>query len=346
MKTLTKMAYGLVLAPLLSLEANSQTVFSAGDLPSHTGQYSRMYFSTNVDLSTLLGQPGGPRRWDFSQTQQPNESVRRTDVVTTDDGGQGASFPGAAYAERDTDEPTSQIAWRYCTITNAGRLYYGFYNPVDDPVSPLVVFDQPTLDVPGSVQYGQTWKRSVAWTNEVASLYLVAYHFTASATVDAYGTLVLPNLGEVPALRVKELHDYEASGYFLDSWLPFLSQTNVYYYWLAPGLGMPVQILSIGDNVLDPTTPLPHTNEVLRAFSISYFTNPPPLKPVSELRIRLNSGLAILEWRQATNASSYSVETSGGLLLTNWQLLSLPATNSWSDPLTSTQRFYRVFYAP
>jgi hypothetical protein len=97
--------------------------------------------------------------------------------------------------------------------------------------------------------------------------------------------------------------------------------------------------------VLYPT-PLPHTNEFLRSFVTSYFTNQPSLNPVSALRIRLNNGLAILEWPQATNASSYRIETSGKLPLTNWQLLSLPATNSWSEPLTSTQRFYRVFSSP
>jgi hypothetical protein len=345
MKTLTKMVYGLGLAPLLALEANSQVVFSAADLPSHAGQYSRAYFSTNADLSALLGQPGGPRRWDFSQPRQPNESIRRTDIVTTDDGGQGASFPDAVYAERDTDEPASQIAWRYYTITNAGRLYYGFYDPVDDPVTPLVVFDHPTLDVPASVQYGQTWNRSVAWTNIFMEL-PIAYHFAAGAKVDAYGTLALPDLGEVPALRVTETHNWDYSEYIVDlGWLPIDSHTDLYYYWLCPEIGMPVQILSFGNNVLYPI-PLPHTNEVLRVFAASYFTNQPPFNPVSKLSIRLNNGLGILAWRQATNASSYRVESSGGLPLTNWQLLGLPATNSWSDPLTSTQRFYRVLYTP
>src|ERR1035441_9905012 len=121
MQTLTKIVYGLGPAPMLALERNSQVGFRVRDPPSQVGQSSRAYFSTNADLSALLGQPGGPRRWDFSQSRQPNESIRRTDIVTTDDGGQGASFPDAVYAERDTDEPASQIAWRYYTITNAGR---------------------------------------------------------------------------------------------------------------------------------------------------------------------------------------------------------------------------------
>jgi hypothetical protein len=56
--------------------------------------------------------------------------------------------------------------------------------------------------------------------------------------------------------------------------------------------------------------------------------------------------VAILNWTQATNASAYEVEALGALSATNWQSVSLPASNSWSEALTTTQRFYRVSIKP
>ena len=323
---------------------HAQPLFHSSNLPGRTGDYCRAYFSTNVNVASLIAPATGAQRWDISQSQQPGELIRRTDIVGPDDGGNGASFPNAAFAERDTDEPNSQIAWRYYTLTNQGRLYYGFYNPVDDSATPLVVFDQPTCDIPSTVQLGQSWNRSVNWTNIVFFSFPVAYHFTASAQVDAYGTLVLPGIGEVPALRVKEVHDYEESENVSGSWFPIVSQTNIYYYWLSPQIGIAAQVLQLGDNTLFPT-PLPNTNAFLRVFESSVSSNQ-STSPVTGLRLHLQGNLAILNWNQQTNIAGYQVESLGALTSTNWQVLGAPGTNSWSDPLTLTQRFYRVFYHP
>jgi hypothetical protein len=64
------------------------------------------------------------------------------------------------------------------------------------------------------------------------------------------------------------------------------------------------------------------------------------------LRIRHQSGLASLDWRPVTNASAYRVEALGNVERCNWQIVSWPVTNSWAEPLTPTQRFYRVFARP
>jgi hypothetical protein len=328
---------------MLCATAGAQTTFSGTDLPQHLGEFSRAYYSTNVNVAALLGQPGGPQRWDFSSPQQAGEVVWRTDIVSPDDPNPGA-FPGAAYAERDTQEPTTQIAWRYYSMTNQGRLYYGFDNPINDPASPLVVFDQPTLDLPCPVQYGQSWNRYVSWYDTVLS-FPVVYDFTASVEVDAYGAVVLPGLGERPALRVRELHDYEASYYFLGTWVPFVSQTNVYYYWLTPQVGVSAQVILFGLNTLSPT-PLDQTNLFLRLFERSGVTNSASWSPVNDLRIRIEGAQAMLDWGRVTNASAYRVEALGTLATTNWQSLASPTTNWWSEPLTGTQRFYRVFWNP
>jgi hypothetical protein len=60
----------------------------------------------------------------------------------------------------------------------------------------------------------------------------------------------------------------------------------------------------------------------------------------------LQLGQAVFNWLAASNASAYQVQAVGGLAKTNWQVLASPATNSWSESTTTTQRFYRVFIEP
>jgi hypothetical protein len=107
---------------LLAVPAGAQPAFSSSSLPSTAGQYVRAYYSTNVNVASLLALTNGAQYWDFSQPQQPNETILRTDIVSPDDNDDQASFPDAAYAERDTLEPTNEIAWRYYSLTNHGRL--------------------------------------------------------------------------------------------------------------------------------------------------------------------------------------------------------------------------------
>jgi hypothetical protein len=337
-----------ILGILFCASAEAQVNFAASNIPSQVGQYSRAYYSTNVNVASLLALTNGPQRWDFSQPKQLNETILRTDIIATGNGYDGGSFPAASYSEQDTMEPNSQIAWRYYSVTNQGRLYYGFYNPVDQNATYLVVFNQPTVDVPASVQYGQTWNRTVTWNGLVLGFFPINYQFTCNAAVDAYGTLTLPTIGAVSALRVHETHGYQSSEPNGDGTSTVVDlHTNQYYYWLVPGLGVAAQVLQLGDNVLFPLG-LPNTNTVLRVFQANYFTNQTVLGGVNGLHIRLQAGLAIVNWLPFTNASGYRIEAAGLLANTNtnWQLLGLPMSNSWSDTLTTTQRFYRVFAKP
>lgn len=327
----------------LAVPALAQQVFSSTSLPGAIGQYVRAYYSTNVNVAALLALTNGPEQWDFSQPQQPDESVMRTDIVGPNDAGDAGDFPAAAYAERDTLEPTNEIAWRYYSFTNQGRIYYGVDNPLDLNASPIAVFEPPTVDIPASVQYGQTWNRTLDWTSLYFGFIVVSNHFTDASTVDAYGTLMLPAIGSVPALRVHEVHVYQA--YELISGIPpslVDLHTNQYYYWLVPGLGVAAQVFLFGDNALAPGG-LPDTNEVLRVFASNYFTNRVILRSVAGLRIRLRAGTAQLDWQAMSNAAEYQVESAGDLGNPNWQIAGAPDTNGWSEVVNQNQKFYRVF---
>ena len=90
-------AGGWLLASTWCFPARAQIVFTAADLPSQTGSYYRAYVNTaGIDLSALVGQPGGPRRWDFSGPAGAGDGIRRMDEVPPSDGGQGSSFPAAS----------------------------------------------------------------------------------------------------------------------------------------------------------------------------------------------------------------------------------------------------------
>jgi hypothetical protein len=347
---------------LFSLSVSAQ-VFTTNSLPSQVGEYNCSYYSANVDTASLLmictnagspppPPPGGtstvPQYWDFSQPQQSNETIMRTDIIAPASGPDGGDFPEAVYSEQDTMEPGSPFSWQYYGFTNSGpspgRVYYGLYEPVDN-ASSLAQFIPPTTDIPSSVQYGQTWNRALSWETAYYEFIQVSNYFTASATVDAYGTIVLPGIGPLPALRVHEVHTYIVSELSYSP-IPLDINTNQYYYWLVPGLGVAAQVYLFGNNILYPTE-LPNTNSFLRMYQASYFTNtPPPPATNGNLFIQAQNGSAFLTWDVFTNATNYRVDYLPSLVSTNWQTLGFTTSNSWSDLITSTQRFYRVVGIP
>jgi hypothetical protein len=336
--------------------------FCATNLPSLVGEYNCSYFSTNnlnvpamLTLTTNSGggltPPGLGPVWDFSQPQQSQETILRTDIIAPANGMDGGSFSDAAYAEQDTSETltsTNQIAWRYYSITNQGRLYYGSYVP-NTSADGLAVFQPPTLDIPVTVTNGQTWSRSTSWNSTVYG-FPIYYEFSDTSTVDAQGTLILPNLGPLPALRVHEIHSYTG---LLDGY-PYEIVTNQYYYWLVPNLGVAAQITIYGNNIVDGETP-PFTNSVERMYYASYYTNPLPITynfAPDNLHIQSQNGAIALNWIPLTNSinnlvsTNYQVQAISSLSGTNWQVLGLTSGTNWSDALSPTQRFYRVVGFP
>jgi hypothetical protein len=339
-----------LLASTCCFPACAQIVFTAADLPSHAGDYYRAYVNTaGIDVSALVGQPGGPRRWDFSGTAGPNDALRRMEVVPPSDGGQGSSFPDAAYAERLTTEATGVQSWSYYRIvTNEGRRYYGFFDAVANPAQPVTVFNAPTTDLPDRIGYGTNWNRTVDWLDLIDAGFFqlqVAVHFTSQAQADAYGTVVLPGIGEVPALRVNEVNTYEVTDLSLG--IPLSTEYFRNYYWLVRGVGKAVHIISNGATTVPPAN-FTTAKTVLRVFAASNVTDGPSLRPVAALRIRAQPQMAILDWLSETNRSGYRVESLDFLGGTNWQVLAEPSGNSWSNALlpAATQRFYRVFSKP
>ena len=343
----------------------AQIQFTTNDLPCQIGQYNDAYIGSNVDvfryltLLTNLPSPIGgntpdPQSWSFSQGQQLSELILRTDIISPAAGANGSYFPSASYAEQDTMEPSSVMGWSYygfgCQGTNQGRIFYGFDGPVAG-ASAVGVFVPPTIDIPATVKLGQTWTRSLYWSTLYYEVILVSNYLAASATVDAFGSLSLPGIGTVQALRVHEVHSYTISE-VTDPPILFDMHTNDYYYWLVPGVGVAVQVILYGNNVLHPVD-MPCTNTVQRLYFASYFTNSivtgsgnsfPTFS--TNLQISLQGTSVVLNWDAFTNSTNYEVDFTTSLSPASWLPLGTTAGNTWTDSMSYTQGFYRVVGTP
>ena len=316
--------YWFWLAIFGCLPVNAQITFTASEMLTVIGEYSLEYISANTDPSTMIGPTGGPQVWDFSQAPQPQDYVRRLDIVPPTDGSHQASFPNATYAERYTDGVSILQEWDYYSLTtNAGRVYYGTY----DTNGGAVVWFPPPTDIPAIVGYGSNWNYKFS----TPSIPPYTFNDTVTASVDAYGTVVLPQIGRVQALRVNELTEEQE---LFDS-VPVATFYIREYFWLVPGIGKAVDIFS-SESSTPPPAVFTSADEVRRIFEVS----------PAGLQVHLQSGLAILNWLPATDVPGYQVQAIGDLTMTNWQILASPASNSWSEAVTATQRFYRVFIRP
>jgi hypothetical protein len=335
----------------LVLPALSQTTFTLADLPASLGEFYRAYVRTNeLDVSGFIGPKGGPRRWDFSAQRGADEEVRRIDIVSPQDGGHGSGFGAAGYAERTTRASDGLQSWSYyAALPEEGRAYFGFYDPISNPVDPATVFEAPTIDLPAHVVYGQTWRREVDFRDVLDLGFIqidVLVHFTCDAAVDAYGSVVLPEIGEVPALRVNELHTYDTQDITLG--LPIGQQSIRSYYWLVKNVGQAVQIISKPDPTAPPPESFRTAATFYRVFESSRLAAPHQPESVKNLRIAKKGAEVFLSWDAESPATQYQVEAADGLDATAlWRVLT-KTTDSFLfapfDRALGTQ-FYRVLRA-
>jgi hypothetical protein len=159
----------------------------------------------------------------------------------------------------------------------------------------------------------------------------------------------LPGIGTIPALRVHEVHSYTIS-IIGDPPIPLDMHTNDYYYWLVSRVGVAVQVILYGSNVLDPGD-MPYTNTVQRMYFANYFTNSAPGPTNSgpqfptNLQISLQGTSLVLNWDTFTNRTNYEVEFTKSLSAT-WQPLGTTTGNTWTDLMSHAQGFYRIVGTP
>lgn len=353
---------------------NAQVTIRSADMFSQVGEYYRAYVNAQPEdpISPLqsfpireqVGESGGPHLWDFSEG--PTETIRRFDYVDPRKTIVGASFPEVSVAERMTLESTGEVKWLlFEQIPLVGRRVYGAFDPLFDEIA--IVFDQPIIDFPDPMQYGDKWSTSLSFTNSV-SLFGIDFPIRITQVsefeVDAFGFIELPGLGFGDVLRVNELvtqtdavesnifggtGDPEIDGELGIGGTTFQDIQKTYHrnlYFFRPGLGIVAQITS----TTSEAAPGPNFQEAI--FFVRMFeTNkqPPELctdpGAVDDLEISFSGGRALLKWSESECTDSYRVEYSSlGGVSGSWQSLGETQGTFMVDPLAAVDpvRVYRV----
>ncbi len=310
----------VVLVVCFSVRAVAQISLTATNFPSKVGEFRRAYVDiSGVSVAKLIGPPGGSHVWDFAYPPTANESVHRIEIVPPNAGTCTQHPAGTAYAEQTTRESSEKQSWEYYSIApGVGRYYYGFCDQVGNPSGPGVVFDDRTLDFP-ECTLGTKWERTVTFEDVIdpglgIGLIPVSNVYTSTASVDAFGTLRLPGIGAVPALRVTETNSTTSTALILGAPIPLGTQYTHNYSFLAPGIGRAVQIIS-KPSTSGPPAVLDATGTILRVFESSSIPPLCTLNPVLNLLAELKGRQLFLSWSNAGPNARYVVAVTDDLNL-------------------------------
>ena len=309
--------------PVISYYTNDRSGINAG---SQTGY-------VQVDQS-YLAITNGAQHWDFSQG--PTNYVETVAVVNIADlpATFAPLFPSAThalhYVQTGLDPGPS---WEFYAKGGGGeRHYLGFESATDAPV----VFQSDNIDLPAVVTYGMQWSRSTDFDSIPGGQYALATHFTASAEVDGFGDVTLPNLGTFNALRVHEIDEWDMT--FLGSLLPLYYYHD--YYWLVPGIGKVAEILS--PPMLDPNLLVSEAASFTRAFQTT--DNEARFSPVHITSVRLQKDQMTLQWPESGKNLFYIIQRASDAASGTWNIIEAKsqAGADYSVDKDAVMRLFRV----
>lgn len=356
----------------------SQITISSLDMFYEPGQfYTARVTTNNVDLGAILGNPGGPQAWHFSNL--PWDYIARFDYIDAKATPYAVLFPDAQLAERKTIHGSSKEMWLFLTQKiGTGRIIYGFYDTAPETFGTKeAIFDPPIIDFRESITYGDSWS---AYTRFLTSIKIpdipdlgfdlwdmflnpssirlepkqdefgipARITYTAQYTVDAYGYITLPDRSFAECLRVNELAqwdieiDFDFSGNFQ------LVQTSFVrtYYWLAKNRGIVAQITST-----ESASPPPEKFSTAAAIMIQLETNHPESSdlpfPVTDLHITVGKNQILLTWTKPVNTRRFRIEWTENLSPDlQWKELQTTTNNFLTVPLDTKTKFFRVVSLP
>jgi hypothetical protein len=340
--------------------ARAQVTITGADMFNQTNQYYRAYANasnTVVSVSGILGTPGGPQAWDFSSG--PQNVTNRFNYIPAAQGPGGADFVGvgAQIAEQKINEgATNEQSFLYFKQDAVqGRLDYGFYDPSFSSAQPESVFTVPLQDFPNSIYYGGSWSGATIFYSIISDPTVGDFPeritYSSSDHVDAYGVVVLPTLGFMNCLRVRELVHYDiAVDFGLGGGYETLgSQYVLNYYWLSPGHGIVAQMSSTSpsDGSQPPDDLSTGAAAFVRMFALNHPTGGGGTGPtIKGLKVTLSPTAVLVQWTLLSGVTSYRVEYATNLAGTpNWQSVGTTTSNFILDstpPPSQQRRFYRV----
>ncbi len=326
------------------LSALGQITITSQDMFYAIGQYYTTY--ANGMEYTLMGEigPGGPGQfWDF--TTGPDDLTYQFDYVDINDGGHGADFGAAEFAERKTVVESGEQAWMYLRQTpGMGRWNYGFYDESFSAEDPSVAFEPAMIDFPDPIDYEDTWNANTSFFTQILGLD-TRIDYAANAEVDGWGLINLPLIGFGECLRVNELAQYDTYVDMFGDSTYYHIQTDFIrsYYWLMEDHGIATQITS-----QQMQSEVPDQFTIAAAFVRMFDTNHPsgdlPPEPVDDLQITVGPSSVLLNWTAAPYAEEYRVEYTDAPYGGAWTELGT-TSNVYIldfDIVGVEKRFYRV----
>lgn len=345
----------------LAKGAEAQVVITAEDMFNQVGQYYKAFANKDdVPVSGILGTPGGPQVWDF--TTGPTDDVYQFDYVLPTDDGHGVDFPEATFAERKTEQLSGAKNWMYLKqVPQLGRVNYGFYDEEFSPTKPSNPFKTPITDFPAVIRYDDTWSTATSFDSEISFdtgpdpenpdagsetfTIPMRVNYTSTAKADAYGIVNLPQIGFGEALRVNELStyaidvDFEGTGNFQNVTTEYVRTI----YFLMEDRGIAVQVTSRQE-----TTPPPDNfalaASVVRMFETNHGIGGSTPESITDFKITLSQGKALLNWAKLGTVTSYRVEATSELVGGTWTVVGTTSNNFLVDSSIGGvgQRYYRV----
>ena len=352
-------------AGAMVVQAQPITITSA-DMFNQPGQWYMAYANQSNGQTTnpvtitptMLGSAStNAQFWDFSTGS--TDVAFQFSYIPASQGTNGADYValGATVAQLQLNlSNTTDVEFLYFKLDSTkGQIDYGFYDPTFSASQPESFFTNGLQDFPNLITYGAKWSGSTVFD----SIYTLPGYgdfpsqvtYTSADTVDAFGYVNLPNLGIQPCLRVHESVEYDVSVNIDGTELSGLGTEYILnYYWLAPGLGIAVQINSEPDGSPVADNLPGGAMELVRTFAAHHPTTVvvPTNNYIQNFKFSFLPTAGFLSWTALTGATSYTVQYSTNLTsATNWQTLTTTASNFALDPAavnkSTPRRYYRVF---
>jgi hypothetical protein len=352
---------------------SAQVTITSKDMFSGAGLYYRAYahdtgtspLAPNLySAGNRMGSAGPDRFWDFSTG--PTDQIQRYDYLSAEDVPEALDFPSATLVEQKTIEGGGDVEWlMFSQVPGLGRRVYGAVTEVSLLGRQPLIFSPAPIDFPDTIAYEDTWNNDFTFEAsdivgvdpeepDVGYSFRIRQHYSQKFTVDAWGTVHLPNLGLLPVLRVNGEQTVTSEYYddFINQGWQFVGTDHArVYYWLSPDHGIVAQLQSASF-----TSPAPENFDRALGFVRMFETNKEPgtgssdPQPVGGLRVTVSNNLVLLQWDKSANTSRYRVEVAtGGFGPADWQLVATETQNDYLfDPsgFGGTARFYRVVSVP
>ena len=338
-----------------------QVTITTRDMFAKEGQYYKMYsnfvghFSEatreEVDVIDYIGEEGEDQVWDFREG--PEDEVIRFDYVSPGEIDTDVEFEGATIVERATFDSTGKQKSLFLNMKpGVGRHVYGFHDESIDEKNPAIPFSGRLLDFPAVIKYGDEWKASTTYEYVTRSPLLSVESptkvvYESEMKVDAFGIIMLPELGFQDCLRINEQVKnvaYVKIPGVIDDWQEAATYFTRNYYWLCKDMGIVAQITSVMD-----TAPIADDFTVAsvfwRQFENNHGESTGEPQPVEGLEIAYDpkGNRILLNWKKAENTVEYLVQYSDSLRVNSWRDLKKTSGNFALDDISSKKsRFYRI----